>query len=850
MKKNYLQLKAIAGIGIAFSFFSTIAIAQAGKNDSTFNVPDSGPDAVYKGSNYSIRLSALQSDNSKIVLGGEFSVYNSEAHGRIVRILTDGSVDHSFVSGTGLNDQPMTIAVQTDNRIIAAGDFTSYNGTAVNRIVRLQENGAVDSSFLTGSGFNGIVRHSILQSDGKLVVLGGFTIYNGQPVKRLIRLNTNGIIDSTFNAYDTTYAAARRFTIQPDGKIIVALSTIEHLKLIRLNTDGTRDASYTADLASFDMSYNPIPQAIAIQPDGKVIISGNGFQGNSQDIAFLKRINTNGTEDTTFDPLNPEGAGGIYALSLQTDGKIIIAGHKERDSGVEHTNAQYIARLNADGTIDESFLHTNKYYSGAYSVYTTTVLPNGKILAAGFFPEINTFSAHNIALLNTDGTLDILFNKTTGVNGTIKASAIQADQKIIIGGLFSGVQFQSRNHIARLLADGSLDNSFNPGTGTNGNVYAVTAQADGKIVIGGDFTTYNNQTVQNLVRVHANGNIDTTYTPTVNGIVYSLEVQNDNKLIVGGSYVQVNGETRFNLVRLNSDGALDPAFISEVTASENPSAVYTTSILSDGKILVGGNFTAKHNTTTRKHLVRFNANGTVDETFQQVDFSHYRDIAIQPDGKIIACGGAVGRWPSGPTGFIDRYNADGTSDGTWENSFEPGINPLYTLTLLSNGKTVVGGEFDWFFNQGKEYIMLIDSTGNIDPSFIGTINGPVYTSQAVANGKVIIGGAFEIYTGITRNNIARIFGSDDIINSIKNHTANSSFSVYPNPATGVIHADHLKQGSFITIRNIAGALLHTERVTNDRVVINVSGYSNGIYFITQQSKEQVSTQRFIILNDN
>jgi uncharacterized delta-60 repeat protein len=848
MKKNYLQLKAIAGVVIAFSFFTIIATAQVGKNDSTFNVPDSGPDATYKGSNYSIRLSALQHDNNKIVLGGEFSIYNNEAHGNIVRIGTDGSVDPSFVTGTGLDAQPYTITVQPDNRIIAGGDFTNYNGTTVNRIVRLQENGSVDSSFLTGSGFDAIVQHSALQNDGKLIVLGDFTTYNGQPVKGLIRLNANGIIDSTFNAFDTLYAYANRFAVQTDGKIIVEFSRIEHVRLIRLNTDGTRDASFTADLTSFDTFYRPIPQAIAIQTDGKVIISGNGYRGNSQNIAFLKRINADGTADTSFDPLNPEGAGGIYSLSIQTDGKIIIAGHKERDAGVEHTNAQYIARLNIDGTTDSTFLHTNKYYSGAYSVYTTTLFPNGKILAAGFFPEINTFSAPNIALLNTDGTLDVLFNKTTGVNGTIKASAIQADQKIIIGGLFSAVQFLSRNHVARLLANGSVDTTFNPGTGTNGNVYAVAAQSDGKIIIGGDFTRYNNHAVQNIVRVNANGSIDAAYTPTVNGIVYSLELQNDNKLIVGGSYVQVNSQTRFNLVRLNADGTLDAAFISEVTGSENASAVYTTSILSDGKILAGGNYTAKHNATTRKHLVRFNTNGTIDETFQQVGSSSYRDIAIQSDGKIIACGGTPARWPYSATGFITRYNTDGSTDANWINTAGPGTKPLYTLTLLANGKSVVGGEFDWFVGQDKDYIMLIDSTGHVDSSFIGTIDGPVYTTQAVANDKVLIGGAFHTYTGITRNNIARIFGSDNIINSIKKHVVNSSFSVYPNPANGFIHADHLKQGSFITIRNITGALIYSERVTNDHAAINISNYSNGIYFITQQNKEQVSTQRFIVFN--
>lgn len=847
MKKNQpLRLKKIAKLAIVFTFFSPAVFAQVGENDSTFNVPDNGSGATYKGSDYSIRLSALQNDHSKIVLAGEFTNYNSQANKSIVRIFTNGSIDNSFSPGTGFNVAPAALAIQADNRILVGGNFTNYNGTIANRIVRLQEDGSIDNSFLTGTGFNAGVKCLEIQSDGKIIVLGGFNSYKGAPVKNIVRLNSDGIKDSTFHPYDTVYSDARRFTLQPNGQLIIAFQHIEQLELIRLNTNGSLDPSFHAilPLSSF---YIPSIECLTVQQDGKVLIGGHNSTGNSPELVFFKRVDTNGIRDTTFTLPFPEGsAGSINSISMQSDGKIIIAGHKDKGQD-EHTSAQFIARLNTSGDFDESFVHNNKFYAGMNIVYSTCLLPHGKVLAAGLFPEINTYTAHNIALLNSDGTMDPSFNGTTGVNGIIKASSIQEDQKILIGGLFSGVHAQPRSHIARLFADGTLDTSFNPGRGTNGRVYAITTQADGKIIIGGEFSTYNDLPANNLVRVNADGSIDPTYNigTGVTGIVYTLSVQNNNKLIVGGNFIGINGVYRSDVARVNADGSVDTTFAGEVTASES-GLVYTSLILPNGKIMIGGNFTARHNLVDRKHLVRLNTDGTVDSTFQQVRYFDYRDLSLQPDGKIIACGGRVGSLYLSSSGFIDRYNENGTYDTTWRKTFEPGIKPLYSITLLSTGKTIVGGEFIWFYGQENKYITMVDSAGNMDSSFVGHMDGPVYTTQAVANNKAIIGGVFNNYTGHVRNNIARIIGEPDVINAIKQHAFASPFVVYPNPASGFINADHLKPGSMIIIRNVMGAVVYREQINTNRAVINVSDYSNGIYFITQQNKEQQNTMRFII----
>jgi uncharacterized delta-60 repeat protein len=835
MKTNYKPFQLIAGFAIAISLFSTSAFAQVGENDSTFNTPDNGPSSAYKGGNLPVRATAAQADNNKLILTGDFSTYNGETHNHIVRLLADGSIDHSFNEGTGLNATPASVAVQADNKIIVGGNFTNYNGTPVNGIVRLNPDGSVDNSFATT--IYGPARKIKIQSNGKIFLFSS---------DGLTRLNADGTTDSTFS--NPEHYEGADYAVQTDGKIIMAYPIQDSVRLIRLFADGGIDSSYTSTIEVYMDAWLLDINTIAIQLDDKILIGGTFRTGQSQEIGILKRVNTDGTLDTTFVLGNHSsyGIGAVYSINVQPgDGKIIVAGHYDRaPGGIEHTHVQFIARLNLDGSTDESFLHNNKYIRKAYVIYATTLLNNGKVLVGGYFEQVNNYTAANAALLNSDGTLDGHFNQTAGINGTVRVSAIQADQKIIIGGLFSNVQYVSRNHIARLFADGTVDTTFNPGQGVNGSVYAIAAQSDGKAIIGGDFKTFDTDSVQNIVRVNADGSIDPSFQASVFGVVYSLELQSDNKVLVGGNFSYVNDERYFSLVRLNSDGSIDSTFARVFPLSEtNSNIVYTSLISSYGDIFVGGSF----DVAGTRGVVQVNGAGTIQTGFV-ANTSNVRDIARQADGKIIAVGGKPDYPKSIGFGFLYRLNGDGSRDTTWSSADGPGINPVYSVTLLSSGKVLVGGEFEWSWLDGNPpaYISLFDSTGIADSTFVGYVDGPVYTTQAVVNDKVIIGGAFHTYTDVTRNNIARIHAPTDINTGIKKHVETTSFIVYPNPATSFIQADNLKAGSVITIRNITGAVIYNERVTSNRTSINIAAYANGIYFITEQNKDQISTQRFIV----
>jgi hypothetical protein len=130
---------------------------QNGANDSTFNTPDAGVNSIYKGANGTVTNCAVQNNNKKILITGNFTTYNGALANHIARLEANGNRDNTFNTGTGLNGTAMTLIVSPDNKIILGGSFTQYNNKPVSNIVRLNANGNADNTFKNGTGFNGPV---------------------------------------------------------------------------------------------------------------------------------------------------------------------------------------------------------------------------------------------------------------------------------------------------------------------------------------------------------------------------------------------------------------------------------------------------------------------------------------------------------------------------------------------------------------------------------------------------------------------------------------------------------------------------------------------------------------------
>jgi uncharacterized delta-60 repeat protein len=211
---------------------------------------------------------------------------------------------------------------------------------------------------------------------------------------------------------------------------------------------------------------------------------------------------------------------------------------------------------------------------------------------------------NRIARLNSDGSIDATFNVGSGFNSYPYSISVQNDGKILIGGNFTTYNGTSINRILRLNSDGSLDASFTPGAGASNLVYSTFVQTDGKIIIGGNFTSYNGTSRSKIARLNADGTLDATFNPGsgFNNIVYSANSQSDGKVIVSGTFTTFNGTARSRIACLNSDGTLNTNFN---PGSGAGNTVFANAIHSDNSIAIGGSFTT-YNGTARVRVAKLN----------------------------------------------------------------------------------------------------------------------------------------------------------------------------------------------------------------------------------------------------
>ncbi|MFZ1691715.1 MAG: hypothetical protein WAT74_00845 [Flavobacteriales bacterium] len=580
---------------------------------------------------------ALQPDG-KILIGGTFSTYNGTARSRIARLNADGSLDTSFNPGTGATGSVgnlgiLSVALQPDGKILIAGDFNGYNGTTRNRIARLNADGSLDTAFNPGTGSTNPLRSIALQSDGKIIVGGDFTIFNGTARNRIARLNATGSLDTGFDpgtGVEGASGAVHSVVVRPDGRILIGgwittYNGVTRMRIASLNTNGGLDTSFDPGSGA-----NQTIRCMTLQADGKILIGGDLIYFGGQACGRLARVHADGTADTGFN----QGSGAnfrVNACVVQPDGKILLGGEF---TGYGGTICDRMTRLNSDGGIDGGF---NLGFSSGLYLYGITLQTDGKIILYGLSDSFKGY----IDRFNADGSEDPGFDDGFGAQGTnsrIEAVAVQPDGKLIIGGYFTGFDGTALNNVARLHADGTLDPSFVSGSGPNSPVEWVHALPDGKSLIAGGFTSYNGIACGRIVRLDASGGSDATFSAGTgaSGSILHAAAQPDGKVIIGGDFTGFNGTPINRVARLNADGSLDMAFNPGTGAND---AVRTITLQPDGRIIIAGSFTSV-NGVPRNRIARLNADGSLDASFDPGAGSNawIRSSSIQADGKIIVVG--------------------------------------------------------------------------------------------------------------------------------------------------------------------------------------------------------------------
>jgi uncharacterized delta-60 repeat protein len=396
------------------------------------------------------------------ISGGETSLSASplfRTTGSAVELVSD------FAPGAGANSGVWAVAVQPDGKAVIAGEFTRFAEVATNRVARLTPEGVLDPTFTADVDFS--VTSLVLQPDGKVVIGGWFTQVDGIPARGIARLNADGSLDASFNPGAGFDYGVQALAMQPDGKILVSgrftqYDGIAANGLVRLNADGSRDVGFAIGLG-----FDDVVSTLVLQPDGKILAGGRFWRFDGQPSKYLARLLPDGRRDSNFTSMALNGR--VGALALQADGKILIGGEFR-------AQRWFIARLLPDGAMDDGF-----YPSNGPDATVRAILPlaDGRTMIGGFFTRLGGYQGMHLAMLDNAGGAMLSYGLGTESFGFVRTFAALPGYSALAAGDFSEVNGQLSRGIARITT--ALAPQFtqaSPPPGVVGYVYAYHVAAD------------------------------------------------------------------------------------------------------------------------------------------------------------------------------------------------------------------------------------------------------------------------------------------------------------------------------------------------------------------------------------
>lgn len=501
--------------------------------------------------------------------------------------------------------------------------------------------------------------------------------------------------------------------------------------------------------------------AVAVQQDGKVLIGGgfNGAQGQPR--KALVRVFPNGTLDTQFNAnLGGIGTNSFAVTSIvleppdQTGAQKILIGGSF--TTVDGAPQNYLARLNPNGIRDNTF---NPSVSGQVSAMAIQPQDNKIVVVSGLLTSV-------VSRFNANGMVDPSFNAPIP-NGLVNTLAIQRDGKILIGGYFTSLGLTQRNCIARLKTDGTLD-AFDPTV--DGGVTSIALRVSGgeeKIYIGGVFFNVGGESRPRLARLGSNGERDDSFNANWTDVlpinVASLKVQPDGAVVAGGSFASVGGVPRNCMARFSRVGVLDANFNPNVTLSAQGASsptVNAIAIQDDRRILLVGDFLNVRG-EVRVDAARLEPDGRLDRTLDpNVVGSAVYATAVQGDAKILL-GGSFTSVAGDTRQNLARLNSDGTLDTDFNPPYIDGFVLAIAVQEASDPqdrKILIGGYFTIIDGLDPYHnIARLNEDGSLDTSFRPNPNGTVSAIAIQTDKKILVGGNFSALAGASNiGHLARL----------------------------------------------------------------------------------------------
>lgn len=830
---------------LLFNFFG---FSQQGANDPSFNPLDT---ILGKpGASNQVWTLCKQSDG-KILAGGGFKEYNNKIVNGIVRIDSTGNIDPAFNALGGGNSVIYKVVQQNDGKILVGGSFFNFNGLPKNNLIRLNNNGSIDTSFNNGFlGPNNYVSNIVIQTDGKILVTGNFTMYNGVPVQKFIRINTDGSIDTSFQLpqiISNNNNAIWGLEIQANGGILLGARCISSTNdttgiISRLFPTGQLDISFANNVFS--------PWKIKELLNGKILIGTLG--------GGIKKLNANGTVDTTFVTNNQFPIVFYNRVSdfvINSKNEIILTGFAFDST---FNNDITYSRLDSNGTVIQNSIKKN--YLNSFMGRSIILTHNDGVLIGSTSNYYNDTFTSTLVSVDSTGNLHSWFNSNNGFNGIVYASYTLSDDKLLIGGEFSSYNGIKTGCLVRLLPDGALDTTFNSSI-NNFLINSISVHNDGKIIVSGRFNI-NNQ-FSYIAQLNSDGSLDSNF---ILGVGFDEPVNKvyatpNGKILACGSFDEYNNIPVSPMVRLNANGSLDNTFALKHSGLNATGIVSSFDFQSNGKIIAGGRFGFSNNYPSFQSLLRFFPDGTYDPSFSgatQISpfhpaYSQVNKVVVQSDDKIVVAGDFTS-YSNNPTAGMIRLDTNGVVDSTY--SFNPGfssnisdfsVNDLYKYP---NDVIVAVGEFTHYNNNPVSRIVKISTNGTIDNGFNPNLgaNKTINTVTAQSSGKLVIGGNFNFYDNAIRNGIARVNALPVSIE--ENFSTFQNFTVYPNPSYDgkfFIKTD-INSVYDVDVFDIYGKFILSKSNVISNSLISIPELENGIYIFRFRFENENITQKVIITN--
>lgn len=745
-----------------------VGFSSALSLDQTFRPPP------FSARDYSFRAMSLP--DGKYLLFRAPDTLRDQPGSSLMRYLPDGSVDSSFnFSGY---DFVYAVAPLGTKLVVAASQVVYGHPSEQNHILLVNDDGSVDPTFDAAAVANGQVWTFSVQPDGKILVGGLFTAFDGAPRQGLVRLLGNGTVDPGFAAVTlqvptrTNSYGVRALRLQADGKVLIggdfdAVNNVACPRVARLNCDGTLDSTFHASGFTPTSSIVPVSvQGIVLQSDGKILVGGkftvsSSFASNHTGAQYTKlpiiRLNTDGTADQSYGCFSPVNFGSIKDLVIDSD-----------DKAVGVSNSAF--RFNTDGSIDSTFhppVLIDDSVRQSPGAYTVNITSNGGLLLAGVFGNVENAGdaspiGHHFAVarLNGDGTVNQTFNTSheTSDKAVPQSFLILNDGSTLVA--FGQTGFLTSeatipHNFARLTWTGSLDAAFDPvatfdPNGSLGPDFVITTSTvlpNGDFFVGGNVPDFTSS--YGIIR--RDGTQMLRYALSSSDYRVSYAVPYEGGVLIGypeglqfdGAISGYNGWRE--LRRLTPTGDEDADFdlsqdirydhIDHIDLGTNwPDRITIASnvlaILQDGKILY--TYFGKGN---KYHLVRLNSDGSKD--------SGFAEEIVQIQSPVVSPG----------------FSTDILSTA-----------PVFTDALeLPSGKIMVVGEFTSYAGYPAHGIVRLNSDGTVDTTFqpgaaaqwVQTTEGPDFhpaidNIEMSTDGKFLITGTFEAYSRISYPGIASL----------------------------------------------------------------------------------------------